>query len=347
LTIEARPLLEVDRLTVWFEHQGGLFRRRQRTVRAVDDIGFSIGPGKTLGLVGESGSGKTTTGRAVVMAQQATSGTIRFEGVDLTKAQTRDIRRLRGRIQMVFQDPFSSLDPRQSIADILSEPFLIRRLPVTSSKVRSLLDLVGLPASFANRFPHQLSGGQLQRVGIARALASKPTLLVCDEPVSALDVSIQAQIINLFSDLQKQLGIAYLFIAHDLAVVRHVADRIAVMYLGRIVETAETDDLFAGAAHPYTIALLSAVPTPDAEIEKTRQRIILAGDAPSATSVPAGCRFRSRCWLYDRLGNPARCVEEDPVLRPKSNSSADHRVACHFEGYSEQVTRNAFNRSRP
>jgi peptide/nickel transport system ATP-binding protein len=344
----APPLLEVEGLRVWFEGRGDLFRRSRGAVRAVDGVDFSIAAGRTLGLVGESGSGKTTTGRAVVLAQAPTSGTIRFEGLDLTRASPRDVRRIRGRLQLIFQDPFASLDPRQSIGDILREPFLIRGLPMPPRKIGSLLELVGLPASAARRFPHQFSGGQLQRVGIARALAVEPSLLVCDEPVSALDVSIQAQIVNLFRDLQARLGIAYLFIAHDLAVVRHVADRIAVMYLGRIVEVAETDALFARPAHPYTIALLSAVPLPDASIERTRRRIILAGDAPSPVSIPAGCRFRGRCWLYEQLGHPARCSEEDPILRPTSADEADHNVACHFDpGPAGAASRLELSSQRP
>jgi oligopeptide/dipeptide ABC transporter ATP-binding protein len=342
-----QPLLQIDHLAVWFENRRRLLSGRRTIVRAVDGVDFSIEAGRTLGLVGESGSGKTTTGRAVVMAQAPTRGTIRFEGIDIGVASRSDLKRIRGKLQLIFQDPFSSLDPRQSIDDILREPFLIRGLPVTAARVRALLDLVGLPASALSRFPHQFSGGQLQRVGIARALAVEPVLLVCDEPVSALDVSIQAQIINLFRDLQARLGVAYLFIAHDLAVVRHVADRVAVMYLGRIVELADTDTLFTRPAHPYTAALLSAVPVPDAVVERTRKRIILSGDAPNPADMPTGCRFRGRCWLYQELGRPARCAEQDPVLRQRAVGAGRHDVACHFDVGQARSATIPFSTTRP
>jgi oligopeptide/dipeptide ABC transporter ATP-binding protein len=327
------PLLEVRDLKVWFERGRGSFRRARTWVRAVDGISFDLDRGETLGLVGESGSGKTTTGRAVVRAQPITGGTIRFDGMDLTQLVGAALRRQRARFQMVFQDPFASLDPRQSVGDILAEPLVVQgasKGAARAARVRELLDLVGLPSSAATRFPHQFSGGQLQRIGIARALTVQPDLVVCDEPVSALDVSIQAQIVNLLTAIQARLGVAYLFITHDLAIVRHIANRVAVMYLGRIAEIAETDELFARPAHPYTIALLSAVPVPDAEIERSRRRIILSGDMPSPSAPPAGCRFRTRCWLRDRLGRPQRCEAEEPALRPIPGLAAGHGVACHF-----------------
>jgi oligopeptide/dipeptide ABC transporter ATP-binding protein len=325
------PLLDVSDLKVWFERRRGSFRRSKTWIRAVDGVSFVLNRGETLGLVGESGSGKTTTGRAVVRAQP--SGTIRFDGIDVTLLEGSALRRLRGRFQMIFQDPFASLDPRQPVGDILAEPLAVQgstKGAAKDSRVRELLDLVGLPLSAATRYPHQFSGGQLQRIGIARALAVQPDLIVCDEPVSALDVSIQAQIVNLLMALQARLGVAYLFIAHDLAVVRHIATRVAVMYLGRIAEIAETDELFARPGHPYTIALLSAVPFPDAEIERRRRRIILAGDVPSPRAPPSGCRFSTRCWLRDRLGRPKRCEVEEPALRPIAGMAASHDVACHF-----------------
>jgi oligopeptide/dipeptide ABC transporter ATP-binding protein len=327
------PLLEVSDLKVWFERRRGSFRRSKTWIRAVDGVSFVLNRGETLGLVGESGSGKTTTGRAVVRAQPVTGGTIRFDGIDLTLLEGSPLRRLRGRFQMIFQDPFASLDPRQPVGDILAEPLAVQgstRGAAKDARVRELLDLVGLPLSAATRYPHQFSGGQLQRIGIARALAVQPDLIVCDEPVSALDVSIQAQIVNLLMALQARLGVAYLFIAHDLAVVRHIASRVAVMYLGRIAEIAETDELYARPAHPYTIALLSAVPFPDAEIERRRTRIILSGDVPSLNAPPSGCRFSARCWLRDRLGRPKRCEVEEPVLRPIAGMAESHDVACHF-----------------
>jgi oligopeptide/dipeptide ABC transporter ATP-binding protein len=329
------PLLEVRDLKVWFEQRHGAARRARTWVRAVDGISFAVKRGETLGLVGESGCGKTTTGRAVVKAQPITGGTIRFGGIDLAPLEGTALRRLRARFQMVFQDPFASLDPRQPVGDILAEPLLVHGVAKGAAKaarVRELLELVGLPGSAARRYPHQFSGGQLQRIGIARALAVQPDLVVCDEPVSALDVSIQAQIVNLLMALQARLGVAYLFIAHDLAVVRHIADRVAVMYLGRIVEIADTDELFARPAHPYTIALLSAVPLPDARIERKRKRIILTGDVPSANPPPSGCRFSTRCWLREQLGRPDRCTEEEPMLRPVPRMAASHEAACHFAG---------------
>ena len=323
-------------MRVYFPIKGGVLRRDVGSIRAVDDVSFSIDRGETLGLVGESGSGKTTTGRAIVRVNRPQSGTIRLDGEDLLALEGSDLRRRRRRFQMVFQDPYSSLDPRQTVAEIIGEPLQIHGLPADGDRRRrigELLSLVNLDPVFANRYPHEFSGGQRQRIGIARAMAVEPDLIVCDEPVSALDVSVQAQVINLLERLQRSLGLTYLFIAHDLSVVRHIADRVAVMYLGRIVEIAPVDDLFAGPRHPYTVALLSAVPVPDAEREQRRRRIILRGDIPSPAAPPSGCRFHTRCWLYERLGRPEVCVDEDPALDPPPDAP-ERRVACHF---SEEV----------
>jgi oligopeptide/dipeptide ABC transporter ATP-binding protein len=339
-----QPLLEVRDLKVWFPILGGIWRRRTGWVRAVDGVSFDVGRGQTLGLVGESGSGKTTTGRAIVRVNTPTSGSIRLGGEDLLALDGERLRKRRRQFQMVFQDPYSSLDPRQTVGEIIAEPLAIHGLPADGDRrrrMRELLDLVNLDAAFADRYPHEFSGGQRQRIGIARALAVEPDLIVCDEPISALDVSVQAQVINLLARLQRDLGLTYLFIAHDLAVVRHIADRVAVMYLGRIVEIADVDELFARPAHPYTLALLSAVPVPDADLERARRRVILTGDIPSPADPPDGCHFHTRCWLYERLGRPERCATDDPVLTVlaaegsrtatvPAPSLGEHRVACHF-----------------
>jgi oligopeptide/dipeptide ABC transporter ATP-binding protein len=331
-------LLEVRDLAVWFPILGGVMRRRQGWVRAVDGVSFDIARGETLGLVGESGSGKTTTGRAIVRVTRPTAGSVRLAGQDLLALEGDALRRRRRTFQMVFQDPYSSLDPRQTVGEIIGEPLSIHGLPVGGDRRRrigELLQLVNLDPSFADRYPHEFSGGQRQRIGIARALAVEPDLIVCDEPISALDVSVQAQVINLLERLQAELGLTYLFIAHDLAVVRHIADRVAVMYLGRIVELAHVDDLFADPRHPYTVALLSAVPVPDADVERDRRRVILTGDIPSPSDPPTGCHFHTRCWLFERLGRPELCVTDAPGLDAISPpvggaSHHDHTVACHF-----------------
>jgi peptide/nickel transport system ATP-binding protein/oligopeptide transport system ATP-binding protein len=309
-------LLEVDGLVKHFAADRG------GTVRAVDGVSFTLRAGETLGLVGESGCGKSTLARLVVNLLEPTGGTVRLDGVDVTHPGRTARRRLRRRVQIVFQDPHAALDPRMTAHDIVAEPLRIagRRRQV-ANRVPELFDLVGLGVVHAHRFPHELSGGQRQRVGIARALALDPEVLVLDEPVSALDVSIQAQVLNLLADLQSRLGLAMLFIGHDLAVVRHVADRIAVMHLGRIVETAPTEELFAAAAHPYTQALLSAVPDTDPVIERSRRRIVLVGELPSAYAPPSGCRFRTRCWKAEPL-----CAEADPELVDRGQG---HPVACH------------------
>jgi oligopeptide/dipeptide ABC transporter ATP-binding protein len=326
------PLLEVSDLKVWFPIRAGVLRKQVGWVRAVDEVSFTVARGETLGLVGESGSGKTTTGRAIVRVNRPTGGSVRLDGEDLLALEGTELRRRRRRFQMVFQDPYASLDPRQTVGEIIGEPLEIHGLPANGDRKRrigELLEIVNLDPRFADRYPHEFSGGQRQRIGIARALAVEPELIVCDEPISALDVSVQAQVINLLERLQAELGLTYLFIAHDLAVVRHIADRVAVMYLGKLVEVAPVDALFAGPRHPYTIALLSAVPVPDADREQERRRIILTGDIPSPANPPSGCRFHTRCWLYERLGRPRECVDMDPPLDPLPDE-AGHRVACHF-----------------
>jgi oligopeptide/dipeptide ABC transporter ATP-binding protein len=287
-------------------------------------------PGQSVGIVGESGSGKTTLGRAVVGLARPTGGTIRFGGTDVWSVDGEDLRRLRRRIQMVFQDPYASLDPRMTVGASIAEPLDIHRVGTRSERrgrVAELLELVGLRPRIAARYPHELSGGQRQRIGVARALSLDPDLVVADEPVSALDVSIQAQIVNLLQELQRRLGLTSILIAHDLAVVRQVSDAIAVMYLGRIVEWASAADLYREPLHPYTVALLSAVPIPDPVVEATRERIVLRGDVPSPAAPPPGCPFHTRCWLREKLGNPEECSSEVPLLRELRSG---HRVACHF-----------------
>jgi oligopeptide transport system ATP-binding protein len=311
------PLLQVENLSVTFPGQNG------QRIRAVDRVSLIVERGQTLGLVGESGCGKSTTGYALLQLINPTSGRVLVDGVDITTVSRREMRVYRRRLQIIFQDAAASLDPRMSIGDLIREALDIHGLARGTSRlprIRQLLDLVGIPAHFLQRYPHELSGGQAQRVAICRALAVEPSLIVCDEPVSALDVSIQAQIINLLQDLQKELGLAYLFISHDLSVVRHISDQIAVMYLGRIVETADKREMFAAPGHPYTKALLSAVPVPDPDIERTRERIVLKGDLPSPANPPSGCHFRTRC--------PAvidECASVDPALR---SISRHHAAAC-------------------
>jgi oligopeptide/dipeptide ABC transporter ATP-binding protein len=330
------PLLAVQGLAVHFPITRGLFWQRQAgAVRAVDGVSFDLHYGQTLGLVGESGSGKSTTGRALVRLNEPTAGSIRLEGRDILGPSSEVGAELRRRVQMIFQDPYSSLNPRMTVGAIIGEPLAIHgRGDAAERRVRvlELLDIVGLPRRSMTRFPHQFSGGQRQRIGIARALALQPDLVIADEPISALDVSIQAQILNLMKRLQKDLGLAYLFISHDLAAVRYISNRIMVMYLGRIVEVADASELYRRPLHPYTIALLSAAPVPNPRIEASRKRIILAGDMPSSSEVPQGCRFRSRCWLCKRLGDPEECRTREPEL------TAVHRggsVACHFSARVE------------
>jgi peptide/nickel transport system ATP-binding protein len=320
-------LLEVRDLRVHFPiTEGILLERHVGAVRAVDGIDLAVERGETVGLVGESGCGKSTAAKAILRLTEATSGQIVFDGEDITHARGEHLRTLRRRMQMVFQDPYSSLDPRQSVWSIVAEPLRAHGLAkgaAADQRVRELLDIVGLPADAGSRYPHEFSGGQRQRIGIARALALDPELIVADEPVSALDVSIQAQVINLLEDLQDRLGLTYLVVAHDLAVVRHIADRVAVMYLGKMVEVAPSDDLYTRPLHPYSIALLSAIPIPDPVVESRRERIVLRGDLPSAAAPPPGCRFHTRCPYRQ----PTRCHDEEPVLR---ELAAGHTVACHW-----------------
>jgi oligopeptide transport system ATP-binding protein len=325
-----RTLVEVENLKVYFPIRSGLIQRSIGSVKAVDDITFDVRRGETLGLVGESGCGKSTTGRAVIRLREPTAGTVRFDGIDLGKIDKNKLRRLRRRMQIIFQDPYSSLDPRMTVGAIISEPIETHNLKKGREKrerVAELLEMVGLDPRYVNRYPHEFSGGQRQRIGVARALAVEPEFIVCDEPISALDVSIQAQVLNLLSELRQKLSLTYLFIAHDLSVVKHVSDRVAVMYLGKIVELAPPDALYTGPAHPYTRALLSAVPVPDPVAERRRKRVILRGDVPSPVNPPSGCRFHTRCWLYERLGKPENCRTDDPELRVLQG---DHRAACHY-----------------
>ena len=316
-------LLEVRNLKKYFPIRGGVLSRVVTNVKAVDDVSFSIGRGEVVGLVGESGSGKTTVGRTVLRLGEPTSGTIDFDGADIAKLSKPEMRRYRKRMQIVFQDPYASLNPRLKVADAIAEPMAVHGIGDAASRrerVQELLRLTGLRSFHADRYPHEFSGGQRQRIGIARALAVEPEVVVCDEPVSALDVSIQAQVVNLLGDLQQRLGLSYLFIAHDLAVVKHVADRVAVMYLGRIVEVAPKHELFSNPRHPYTRALLAAIPRPDPSRRGTVTP--LGGDLPSPLAVPPGCRFHTRCPVAQ-----PKCKEMDPPLR---EIAPGHTAACHF-----------------
>jgi oligopeptide transport system ATP-binding protein len=305
--------------------QGIIFQRKVGAVQAVDGVSFAVKRGETLGLVGESGCGKSTTGRAILQLYKPTEGNVIFSGKDLTTLDSTNMRKMRRHLQMIFQDPYASLNPRMTVGNIVSEPMQIHKLVPKgerTKRVQELLQTVGLNPYFANRYPHEFSGGQRQRIGIARALAANPDFIVCDEPVSALDVSIQAQIVNLLEDLQEQFGLTYLFIAHDLSVVRHISDRVAVMYLGKIVEMADRNELYDNPLHPYTKALLSAVPIPDPVIEKKRERIILTGDVPSPINPPSGCHFHTRCpYVMDV------CKRVDPIF---ADQGSGHHVACHL-----------------
>jgi oligopeptide transport system ATP-binding protein len=318
-------LLEVKGLKKYFPiTQGILIQRKVADVKAVDGLDFGIKSGETLGLVGESGCGKSTTGRTILQLYRPTAGDVFFQGKDLAKMQGEELRKMRRHMQMIFQDPYASLNPRMTVGDIIGEPLEVHNIAKGKEKkerVQELLQIVGLNPYFVNRYPHEFSGGQRQRIGVARALAVNPDFIVCDEPISALDVSIQAQIINLLEELQSKFNLTYLFIAHDLSVVRHISDRIAVMYLGKIVELTDRDSLYGNPLHPYTKALLSAVPIPDPVVEEKRERIILTGDVPSPVNPPSGCRFHTRCPLAIDI-----CKQVDPEFR---DVGGGHFVACH------------------
>ena len=322
--MENNHLIDVERLVMYFPVTAGVLRRKVADVKAVDDISFYIKKGETLGLVGESGCGKTTTGHCILQLYKATGGKVFFDGEDLVQLKGEELRKMRRHMQLIFQDPFASLDPRMTAEDIIGEPLLVHHLDKGKKykeQVNELLRMVELEPYMAERYPHEFSGGQRQRIGIARALAVRPAFIVCDEPVSALDVSIQAQIIILLMRLREELNLTYLFIAHDLSVVRNISDRVAVMYLGKIVEITTSDELYANPLHPYTISLLSAVPIPDPVVDRTRERIVLAGDVPSPINPPSGCPFHPRCFQAIDI-----CKEQIPELR---NLGGEHWASCH------------------
>ena len=318
-------LLKVVDLKMHFPIYRGVFQRQVGAVHAVDGVSFDVKRGETLGLVGESGCGKSTTGRAILQLYKPTAGEVLFEDSDLVKLKREEMRWMRRQMQMIFQDPYASLNPRMTVAEIVGEPLIVHNVATgkeIQERVMHLLELVGLNPSFAGRYPHEFSGGQRQRIGVARALALQPSFIICDEPISALDVSIQAQVVNLLEELQEQFNLTYLFIAHDLSMVRHISKRVAVMYLGVIMELANRDDLYLEPLHPYTQALLSAVPIPDPLADVNRKRIILEGDVPSPVNPPSGCRFRTRCPIADKI-----CAESRPEFR---EVKAGHFVACHM-----------------
>jgi oligopeptide transport system ATP-binding protein len=320
------PLVQVQNLVKYFPiNRGFIFQRHIGDVKAVDDVSFDIYRGETLGLVGETGCGKTTVGRTLLRLYEPTGGHVFFEGHDLSTMRGRELRHMRRRMQMIFQDPYASLNPRMTVGNIVGEPLEVHGVASGKEKVeriQELLEIVGLNPYFINRFPHEFSGGQRQRIGIARSLALNPDLIICDEPISSLDVSIQAQVVNLLEELQKRLGLTYLFIAHDLSMVRHISDRMAVMYLGKIVELTDRDEIYLNPLHPYTKALMSAVPVPDPDVEEQRKRIILEGDIPSPANPPPGCHFSTRCPVAEEI-----CSQEEPVYR---EVKPGHWVSCHL-----------------
>ncbi|MBN1977084.1 MAG: ATP-binding cassette domain-containing protein [Anaerolineae bacterium] len=319
------PLVQVRHLKKYFPITRGIVQRHVGDIKAVDDVNFNIYKGETLGLVGETGCGKTTVGRTIIRLYEPTAGQVIFDDVDLASLRGGELRRLRRRMQMIFQDPYASLNPRMAVGSIIAEPLEVHRVARGQAKrerVQELLQLVGLNPNFANRYPHEFSGGQRQRIGIARALALNPALIICDEPISSLDVSIQAQVVNLLENLQERLGLTYLFIAHDLSMVRHISDRMAVMYLGKIVELTDRDEIYLNPLHPYTQALMSAVPVPDPELEAKQKRIILEGDLPSPANPPQGCNFNTRCSKAFDV-----CFEKDPEF---VEVKPGHFCACHL-----------------
>jgi oligopeptide/dipeptide ABC transporter ATP-binding protein len=338
------PLLRATDLVKDFPIRGGVFARTVGYVSAVAGVSLEVDRGETLGLVGESGCGKSTTGRMLLNLIPPTSGTVTFDGQAISGVKGKALATMRRRFQIVFQDPYASLNPRMTIGTVLGEPLKVHfgmDKEAIDDRVADLLRTVGLAPEHTNRFPHEFSGGQRQRVGIARALALEPEMIVLDEPVSALDVSIQAGVVNLLERLQDELGLAYVFIAHDLSVVRHISDRVAVMYLGKIVESGERKQIYENPGHPYTQALLSAIPLPDPERERTRERIILTGEVPSPANPPSGCRFRTRCWLKRDLEDggvdTSACVDHEPLLEIRPSTGVDHPVACHFTRQREVV----------
>lgn len=322
---EKKPLIEINNLKMYFPIKKGLLNKTVNNVKAVDDVSFSIKKGETLGLVGESGCGKTTTGRAIIKLYEPTAGQILYNGVDIARFSPSKMTSYRRKMQMIFQDPYASLDPRMTVGDIIGEAIEVHKLmggKEKTERIQYLLERVGLNSEHANRYPHEFSGGQRQRIGIARALAVEPEFIVCDEPISALDVSIQAQVVNMLEDLQKDLGLTYLFIAHDLSMVKHISNRVGVMYLGKMVEVAGSNELYKRPLHPYTQALLSAIPIPDPDQSEKKERIVLEGEIPSPIDPPSGCRFRNRCKYAT-----AKCAEAVPELKDMGDG---HMVACHL-----------------
>ena len=332
---EAETVLEVEDLVKHFPiTQGIVLQRQVGAVKAVDGVSFRLRRGETLGIVGESGCGKSTLAKLLMRLEEPDSGAVRFRGEDFLSVKGEELRRLRRKIQIIFQDPYTSLNPRMSVGDIIGEPYRLhpdaKPAQGIRGRVKELLELVGLNPDHINRYPHQFSGGQRQRIGIARGLALNPDVIICDEPVSALDVSVQAQVMNLLDDLQKELGLSYIFIAHDLSVVRHISDRVGVMYLGRIAELGHQEEIYSGPAHPYTQALLSAVPVPDPTMRGQREQIVLKGDPPNPADPPSGCRFRTRCWKATEI-----CATQEPelIVRP----GITQRAACHHASQNEEV----------